>query len=163
MKCPPEYKRDPRYFPIVQEMYNECRRDVCNYLENPEGEILASVTDDKYTVVITKGGRILFIRNDLPNKPACAGRWMDFPEEHWNISEEEYYKLSVEERAKLEAKEQLSRWVHREFEKLFVETWCPDLWDKFWWEERGSEMPEEQRQIRVHELFEVCKMRVMDP
>lgn len=39
-----------------------------------------------------------------------CGYWMDWPEDHWKISEKKYYMLSDKERAALEAKEQATRW-----------------------------------------------------
>lgn len=39
-----------------------------------------------------------------------AGYWMDFPEEHWPITETGYYELAREERAAMECVEQASRY-----------------------------------------------------
>ncbi len=165
VKCPPRYVRDSRFSPLVQKRYDESLQDVCVYIMNPEENTLASASDNEYTVVITKDRRMLYIRNDLPDKPAAAGLWMDWPEEHWGISEEEYYKLPMKERAKLEAQEQLNRWVRLEYEELFVETWCADLADRFWWDEGGKDLSlkrNDEYYERVHELYNICKERVGD-
>jgi len=157
---PPEYRVDKRYSPIVQEFYDDCRRAIENLLET--GRKLAEASDDRYTVVITPEGRMLYISKELPEMPACAGTWMDFPEEEWGISEEEYRKLPIEERATLEANEQLKKWVEAEFKQFWSETWCRDMWDFFWWDEGGKDLVVSDRKKfnkEVENLFNKCRAR----
>jgi hypothetical protein len=91
--------------------------------------VVGQYTDGTYTVYILRvlgmeGFYIIITKKDDPH-PVPAGKWMDFPEEHWDISEQEYYQLFIQTRAEMECKEQIENWVKREFYFLKRCFWNP--------------------------------------
>jgi len=90
-------------------------------------KVLASVSNNKYTVFILENAGQLYIRNDIPEKPIPRGQWMDFWEEdhekYFGITEDKYNNLLREERALLEAKLQLKLWIEKQFERFYYEWW----------------------------------------
>lgn len=142
---PPPLTITPFSGSIVPQKVEEARASLIIWLKDRNGRTLAKASNKKYTVVITRHRRIIYIRNDMPWFPACAGMWMDFPERHWNISRYKYHKLPEEERAKLEANEQL-RYTAREFEEFWIETWVPDHYWSFWWYQGGATLYMDHRE-----------------
>lgn len=102
-----------------------------NYSQNRH--ILASCTEGEYTTVIVGLGNVKFPgTNELcaveikgielhfrgNDGPWPQGRWMDWPEPHWNVTESQYAKLPIEIRAKMEAQEQVRYWIPQEFDSI---------------------------------------------
>jgi hypothetical protein len=134
---PPPLTITPFSGSMVPQNVEDTRASLTVWLKDRNGQTLANASNKKFRVVITKDGRMIYIRNDLPLFPAHAGIWMDFPEKHWKISRYKYRKLPEEERARLEAEEQL-RYAAKEFEQYWVETWFPDDYYSFWWYRGGA-------------------------
>lgn len=57
--------------------------------------------------------------------PAVSGFWMDFPEDHWGLTDDEYYALDASARAALECTEQATKYVNSQFTTQWVETYHP--------------------------------------
>ncbi len=75
---------------------------------------------------VKPAGRIWYLREGW--EPAEAGRWMDWVEGHWGLSDRQYQSLPIEERAALECREQVERWIETEFNSCWLKTYHAELY-----------------------------------
>lgn len=61
-------------------------------------------------------GIMLHFKHDLG--PVPQGRWMDWPEPHWNLTDAEYEAMPLETRAWYECREQVRYWLPTQFDVL---------------------------------------------
>ena len=133
---------DPRFSSSVQEHWDRHVEAVLGFLDGryePVGEWSAR----KYRCIILNdpGHTFLYFKNGDPH-PVPSGKWMGWPERHWNIPNSKYKKLSLGERATLECKEQVARYVSKQWLRGFAEFYMPQQYEKAYWafisKRRGS-------------------------
>ncbi|MDP2662025.1 MAG: hypothetical protein Q8R28_14975 [Dehalococcoidia bacterium] len=88
-----------------------------------ESTLLAGGYHGDFGAAIDTSGQLYALKRGW--EPALAGWWMDWPEEHWNLTEEEYLALPRQKRARLEAMEQAVKWVPGQFYMLWLGTYVP--------------------------------------
>ncbi|KKK47472.1 hypothetical protein LCGC14_3154870, partial [marine sediment metagenome] len=84
--------------------------------------------------------------------------WMDWPEDHWGLTDTEYEILPREERAQLEAREQVQRWVALEFYQEWLVAYCPATYDLKWWDGGWSKMTLKKREKLAKVLAEKIRL-----
>jgi hypothetical protein len=121
-----DHKVDPFFSPMVQEFRNRCVRTVIGFLKKTI-QPMASYSDGTYTCYVLSDWEHsqIWMKAGDPY-PVPSGKWMDFPEEHWGISQEDYDALPNEKRAELECKEQVTKWMPSQFEDKKKEFYHPE-------------------------------------
>lgn len=122
--------RDEFYQEHVQAMHREGTAAVQAYLDGSVRPI-ASATEGDMTVHVMGqvAGENTHLYQRAGMEPVYAGKWMDFPETHWGMSNDEYRSLPIGKRAALEAKEQL-RYAPSQYAGRWLETYAPVTYDE---------------------------------
>jgi hypothetical protein len=128
---------------IRRDQYNA----IVSYLsgEEPLAEV---IDDDGFKSIIMGDGNKIYEMDDW--EPIASGRWMDWPEEHWGLSEQEYNKMPRAQRATLEAKEQLK--YRYQFYSDWVGIYHPDVYAQKFWDEGWSGLSETESNKRFKKL-----------
>ena len=121
------------YGPHIYSYRSDGRKAIPFYLDGTS-KPLATATKGDYTSVIMSDGRML---TDGPRGPVIGGQWMDFPEEHWGLTDAQYKALPMPDRAALEANEQVTKYAADQYGARWLETYRPDVYDKHWFDEWG--------------------------
>jgi hypothetical protein len=148
------YKVDSRFSAFVQEMRVDREKTVKGFIDGKIKSI-GEYTEGNYRIVITDNNQTLYFRNDYPNDPVPAGKWMGHVEKEWNITQSEFNKLPLKERATMEAKEQV-KWIEKEYEDLYLDFYKPDVHSKFWLDNGGANLKmhkEKEYEKEIHKLF----------
>ena len=120
---------------MVKKRRGEDEKTIEGFLDGTLG-ILAQYSDRQYSCYVMVNREIVYKK--YGDFPVPAGKWMDWPEEHWNLTDEEYYSLPTKERAELECKEQIEKYVFAQYDMHKSDFWNPEGLAKKWWDREGN-------------------------
>lgn len=146
----PVVQADDRYNPRILEMRREQAEAIDAYLAGES--VLAEYHEGKFGCAIMNDRRMLFLKDSW--EPVGAGLWMDWREEHWDITKTQYECLPREERAMLEAREQVQQWISLEFHQEWLDTYAPAISDSNWWDGGWAKLSLEERERLAKPLAE---------
>lgn len=123
-----------------QQIRAEKIKDIKNYLKGSLKPIVSETSSDrKFTVVILKNSRIIYIKNNDSTHPVPAdyfiGQWTE-DYKKFGVTELVWDRLSPEDKASIEVKRQVKQIVKEKYYDLYARFYKGEEYVK-WWKEGG--------------------------